>query len=415
MYSDKTGNPIGQGTKVTVILNLGFMMFLQYLTFAVWWIPLAAYLANLNMSGAQKSLILCSMAIGSMASPIVGMLGDRHFNSEKVLAVLNLLTAVLLMWAANTTDPNLLFVVILFAMLCYMPSWSLTSSIAMAHTSAEQFPRIRVFGSIGWVASGVFSLVAVSIFKVKIFDGSALPLYCGAATSLLACLSNLLLPSTPPVARGQRATIVDLLGFRAFSMLKDRNFLVFMVLSLLSVIPFSLYHVYGSEFLQSQNFRFITFTMNFGQVVEIFFMIVATTIIIRLGIKWALVIGLIALLVRYASFYLGIVTGENALHILGILVHGIIFGLFYVGGQVYTDRKAPKELRAQAQGFLAFIVWGIGFFLGTLVNGWLIGHYSGNANLKTVYHWEPVFVITTFSSLIILLLFIMLFKREEKK
>ncbi len=245
--------------KISCTVKLSVMMFLQYMMFAVWWIPLAAYLANLGMKGTEKSFILSSMAIGSMISPIIGMLGDRYLNSEKVLAILNLSTAVLLIWAANTTDPNLLFVVVLLAMFCYMPSWSLTSSIAMAHTSTEMFPRIRVFGSLGWVASSIFSLFAVSIFKVKVFDGSFLPLYCGAAVSLLAAFSNLFLPSTPPLGKGQKITIVDLLGFRAFSMLRDRNFLVFIVLSFLSIIPFSLYHVYSSEALvwliQSGNSR----------------------------------------------------------------------------------------------------------------------------------------------------------------
>jgi nucleoside transporter len=377
--------------------------------FAVWWVPLAAYLANLQMSGMQKSLILSSMAIGSMASPIIGMLADRHFASEKVLAVSNLITAILLVIAANNTGPHLLLPIIILAMLSYMPSWSLTSSISMAHTSAEQFPRIRVFGSIGWVASGVFSLVAMKVFQVKVFDGSVLPLYCGAAISLLGALFNLSLPHTPSSGKGQKASIIDTLGLRSFSMLKDKNFRVFIIASFFSIIPFSLYHVYGSEFLQSQDFQFITFTMNLGQVVEIFFMVIATTIIVKAGIKQALLLGLVALLVRYLSFYFGGTLDINALYILGILVHGIIFGLFYVGGQVYTDQKASKESRAQTQGFLAFIVWGVGMFLGILINGWLIGHYSYDINGKTVYHWDSIFKITSFCSLLVLIFFTLFF------
>ena len=148
-------------TKLTTSLNLGLMIFMQYLPFAIWWVPLAAYLANLNMNGMQRSLILSSMAIGSIASPIIGMLADRHFASEKVLAMSNLLTAILLFVCTKVTAPNALLAVIILTMLCYMTSWSLTAAIAMAHTSSEQFPRIRVFGSIGWVASGLFGLVAV--------------------------------------------------------------------------------------------------------------------------------------------------------------------------------------------------------------------------------------------------------------
>ncbi|WP_297088303.1 MFS transporter [uncultured Draconibacterium sp.] len=402
-----------KGTTGKVFFSLGSMIFLQYLMLAVWWVPLAAYLANLGLSGFQKSLILSSMAIGSMTSPIIGMIADRYFASEKVLIVLNFFSAIFLVAAANIQNPNLLFVILILIMLAYMPTWSLTSSISMAHTSAEQFPRIRVFGSVGWVASGLFSLVAVQVFNVEIFDGSKAPFYCGAAISIIAALQNLTLPSTPPVAKGEKATIIDTLGFRAFYMLKDRNFCIFMILSFLSIIPFSLYHVFGSEFLQSQNFQFITFTMNLGQVVEIFFMIVATTIIVKAGIKWALIIGLFALVLRYLSFYFGGILNENLFYILGILVHGVIFGLLYVGGQVYTDRKAPKELKAQAQGFLAFMVWGVGLFLGIIFNGWLIGYHSRSVDNITKYNWDAIFGLSGLMSVIILFLFIMFFRNEK--
>jgi nucleoside transporter len=402
---------------MSTTLNLGFMMLMQYLMFAIWWVPLAAYLANLGLSVTQKSLILCSMALGSMASPLIGMIADRYFASEKVLAVSNLLSGLLLFLAATVVDPTWLFVIIIFTMFCYMPSWSLTSSIAMAHTSADQFPRIRVFGTIGWVASGLFGLVAGRYFHIEKFDGSSLPLVCGASVSIIAAVFNLFLPHTPPPAKGQKATILDTLGFRAVILLKDRNFSIFLLLSFLSVIPFSFYHVYGSEFLQSQHFKLITFTMNLGQVVEVFFMIVVTSIILKVGIKWALIFGLIALVARYLFFYLGTQTGDSGqdmFYISGVLVHGIIFGLLYVGGQVYTDKKAPKELRAQAQGLLAFVIWGVGFLIGTIVNGWMIGHFSSQVDGSTVYQWDRMFAITTVFSVVVLVLFIVFFRKEKQ-
>jgi nucleoside transporter len=396
-------------------IMLSIMMLMQYMTLAVWWVPLAAYLANLEMGSFHKSLILSSFAIGSLASPIIGMIADRHFPSEKVLLVLNFCTAGLLLLSANTKSPSVLLLLVMLTMLCYMPTWSLTSSIAMAHTSAEQFPRIRVFGSVGWVLSGLFSLAAVQLFNVKIFDGSSIPLYCGAATSLLAAICNLFLPATPPPAKGKKASLVDSFGLRAFCMLKDRNFRVFLILSTFSILPFSLYHVYGSEFLQDMEFQFITFTMNLGQFVEIFFLIIATTIIVRLGVKWALILGLSALLLRYLSFFAGIIFDRDSMHILGVLVHGIIFGLFYVGGQVYTERKAPKELKAQAQGILAFMVWGVGMFAGILMNGWLIGIFQADIEGVLVCRWDSVFAIISLSSMVILLLFILFFKESRKQ
>ena len=130
--------------------KLSLMMLLQYMMYAVWWVPLAAYLTNLDVGSTQKSLILSSMAIGCLISPVVGMLADRFFAGQKVLAVLNLINAVMLFLAGTTNNPDILFACLVIAMLGYMPSWSLTSSIAMAHLPSEEFPKVRVFGSIGW-------------------------------------------------------------------------------------------------------------------------------------------------------------------------------------------------------------------------------------------------------------------------
>ena len=132
--------------ETAVGIKLRLMMFMQYLLFAVWWVPLAAYLTNMGVEGIEKTLILSSMAIGSMASPILGALADRYFSAQKVLAVSNFITAVLLIVSSFVTSSTLLFVLILLTMLCYMPTWSLISSIAMKHTSADEFPRYRMFG-----------------------------------------------------------------------------------------------------------------------------------------------------------------------------------------------------------------------------------------------------------------------------
>ena len=123
--------------------KLSLMMLLQYMMYAVWWVPLAAYLTNLEVSSTQKALILSSMAIGCMASPLVGMLADRFWPAQKVLAGLNFVHAIMLLWAATANNPDILFISLLMAMLAYMPSWSLTSSIAMVHLPSEDFQQFR--------------------------------------------------------------------------------------------------------------------------------------------------------------------------------------------------------------------------------------------------------------------------------
>ncbi len=399
--------------KVRAPFQLYLMMFMQYFFFAVWWVPFAAYLNHtLQLEMFQTSLILCAMAIGSMASPFIGFIADRRYPAQKVLAVLNLLAAVLLFFAARQTTFPGLMVTVTLVMLCYMPTWSLTSSIAMTHIAAEQFPRVRLIGNIGWVASGLFSITAIHIFKVEIFDVTALPLYCGAVSGIIAAVMNLFLPDTPPPSKNEkkRLSVKDIFGLNVISTLKNKNFNIFILFSFLAIIPFSLYNLYGSMFFADEQVKNITVTMNWGQVAEMFFLFIATSILLKFGFKKTLLFGLLAMILRYISFYLGVELGQQWWYSIGILTHGLIFGLFFVCGQVYTDKVAPKEMRAQAQGFLSLIIWGVGYLVGTLLNGWMIENYR----LEEKCDWSLLFLISTVFTLVLTVLLMILFKPAEK-
>ena len=251
-----------------IYTNLWIMMFLQFMQFAVWWVPLAAYLTNLDLGSMQKALILSSMAIGCIFSPIVGAIADRYLPGNILLIWINLITGIMLLLAGFQSDPNLLFCVLMTAMLFYMPSWGLTSSIAMSHLPSEQFPRVRLAGSLGWVASGAFSLIAIRLFNVD-FDGTRVPLFYGSGLALIAALSNLFLPTTPPLAKNCKTSLIDILGLKSLKLMKDWNFSVFVMVSFLAFIPFALYWSYLSQFLQNIGYKYITVTMNFGQMTEI--------------------------------------------------------------------------------------------------------------------------------------------------
>ena len=389
-------------------VQLCTMMFMQYMLSAVWWVPLAAYLSHtLKLEVYQVSLVLSAMAIGAMASSFIGAIADRYFAAEKILAVLNLLTGIFLLLAAQQTTFAPLMACVVLAMLCHMPTQSLTSTIAMSHTPSEQFPRIRMFGSVGWVASGIFSVIALHVMHLPAFDDTNLPMYCGAAVCFVAALLNLRLPHTPPtVDRKAGISFMDVTGFSAFSLMHDKNYRTFLILTFLTIIPFNLYHVYGSMILADEQVQNITVTLNLGQLAEMFFLVITTSILVKTGIRNTLIFGMIALVVRYASFFIGAETGLQGFYYVGILVHGLIFGLFFVGGQVYTDKVASRSIKAQAQGLLFFLVWGVGFLIGTLWNGWLIGLFRDGDKCD----WPVVFAISTAFSFILLLLFIFLFK-----
>lgn len=393
-----------------VRIRLSVMMFLQYMMFAVWWVPLAAYLKNLDVTSSYQAWILSVMPLGCLASPLICMVADRHFPSQRVLTALNLGCAAFFFVGARVTSPDWLFVVLLLGMCCYMPTWSLTNTIAMANYPPEKFPQIRVFGSIGWVASSVFALVAATSLFGQVIDGTAIPLYCGAGTALVAAVLNLTLPNTPPPAKGQPASVVDSLGLRALTLLKDRNFALFILISLLTMIPFTLYFSLGSQFFESQGFQQVTATMNLGQLVEIFLMLLVPLSLMRFGVKWTMMGGLLALAVRYFALWGGVAGDQVGLYYVAILVHGIIFGFFFVGGQVYVDRKAPVAIRAQAQGLIVLICFGGGQLIGTFGSVELIERYTANG----VVDWSPVFAVMAVASAVLVVALFAFFREDTR-
>jgi MFS family permease len=296
-------------------------------------------------------------------------------------------------------------------MLLYMPSWGLTSSIAMSHLKSEEFSKIRLFGSVGWVVSGIFSLISVKLFNSP-FDGTNLPFFIAAAIGFLAGILNLFLPATPPAGKGKRFSVSDAFGLRTVTLMRERNFAMFIILSFLFMIPFSIYFSYCSEFLLNRNFKYISITMNMGQLLEMLFLLTIPLSIKKAGLRNTMIFGIIAMVIRYIVFYAGTVTDLTGFFMTGIMLQGIIFGYFLVGGQIYIDRKAPAELKAQAQGFIFFVTIGLGLLAGNFISGQLIEHFSSSTNGVRAYDWNSIWAVTSVSTLVLLLAFIVLFKKK---
>jgi nucleoside transporter len=402
---------------LNVRIRLSVMMFLQYMMFAVWFVQLAGYLDKIGVTGLMKALIVASMPLGSLVSPIFCMIADRHFASQKVLMMMNLACAILLFLAALMSSPVALFVLLLLAMICYMPTWSLTAAVAMAHAPSEKFPQIRVFGSIGWAAAGLFGVVA-GWFNTQI-DGTPIPLYCGAAVALLGAVLNLTLPNTPPPSKGKPASIVDVLGLRALGLLKSGNFAFFMLISMIAMIPFTMYFSFGSQFFMSKGFDKVTAIMSWGQVAEMAIMLLVPIALTRYGAKWAITAGLGMLVVRYAAFLLGGAFDQTWLYYIAILVHGAIFGFLIVGGQVYVDKKAPPEIKNQAQGLVGLLLFGVGMGIGTFASEGLINMYTVEKTVEEVAtkvtNWNAIWTILTVTSAVLMAAFWFLFRDDVLK
>ena len=208
--------------------------------------------------------------------------------------------------------------------------------------------------------------------------------------------------------------MIDALGLRSVKLMKDRNFAVFILLSFLSMIPFSMYWSYCSEFLLDRQYEYISITMNFGQLAEMIFLLTVPFSIRKAGLRYTMIFGLIALLVRYVAFYTGSVTDMTAFYFVGILVHGLIFGYFYLGGQIYIDQRAPAELKAQAQGFIFFVTFGLGLLVGNFISGQIIDQFSETVNAVKTYDWNAIWGIVSCMSLTLLAAFVLLFKNDDK-
>ena len=391
-----------------VRLKLSAMMFLQYFIWGAWYVTLVTYLSRtLGFSDSQIGWAYATTAIAAMISPFfMGLVADRFFASEKVLAGLHLLGGCLLYWASNLEDFSHLFPVLLIYTLCYMPTLALTNSLSFHHMQSpeREFPRVRVLGTIGWIAAGLL------VGRLHL-EAVAVPLQIAAAASVVMGLYCLLLPHTPPKGGGQPFSLRGLLGLDALSLMRERSFAVFVAGSFLLCIPLQFYYTFTNLFLNEIGVSQAASKMTLGQGSEILFMLAMPFFLTRVGLKGTLLIGMAAWVARYLLFSWG--DGSEHLWMLlgGILLHGICYDFIFVAGQVYVDRKAPIRVRAAAQGFIALVTLGLGMFVGARVSGLVVQHYSFlDANGAVQHHWGEIWLVPAVAAAVVLVLFAFFFR-----
>ena len=393
------------------------MMFLQFFIWGGWFVTLGTFLGNnLNATGGQIAMAFSTQSWGAIIAPFfIGLIADRYFNAEKILGILHLLGSGLLLLMSQTSDFSVFYLYVFSYMLLYMPTLALVNSVSFNQMkdTASEFPLIRTFGTIGWIISGVVISYVFSWDTQDSITSGALSntFKMVALASLILGAFSFSLPKTPPCGNDQKSfSLKSALGWDALKLLRDQNFLLFFIASVLICIPLAFYYQQANPFLVELGMNNPTAKMAFGQVSEVLFMLLLPTFFIRFGFKKTILVGMMAWVVRYLLFAYGNVGEKAYMLIIGILLHGICYDFFFVSGQIYTDFKAGEKVKSAAQGLITLATYGVGMLIGF----WIAGKVSDAFLIQTGQHdWDTIWKFPALFALGILLLFLLIFKNEK--
>jgi nucleoside transporter len=395
--------------KATTRLQLSFMMFLNFFIWGGWFVTLGTYLGKaLAASGGEISFAYLTQSIGAIIAPfIIGLIADRFFPAQKILGILHIAGAALLWYASTLKDFDSFFPVILVYMILYMPTLALVNSISFRQVanSSKDFPLIRVLGTVGWIVAGF----TISFFGWDEQNREALlanTFKMVSVASLVLGLFSFTLPNTPPMKKGQKTSVAEMLGLDALRLLKNRSYLLFFLASVAICIPLAFYYNFTNLFLNEQGMKNTAGVQSLGQVSEIAFMILMPLLFVRWGVKKMLAIGMVAWAVRYVLFAFGNNDEGYWMLITGIVLHGICYDFFFVTGQIYTDNLAGPRFKSAAQGLITLATYGVGMLIGSLVSGPIVDAYKNG----DTHDWKMIWLIPAGIALAVVLLFLLFFR-----
>jgi nucleoside transporter len=396
---------------ISLKARLCLMMFLSYVIWGSWYVTISTYLTEtLNFSGTQAGAVFGTTALACMITPFfVGLIADRFFATEKVLAVLYLMGAVVLYFVTRVTGFAAVYGLMLLYCLCYFPTIGLTNSLTLRQltNAGGEFPFIRMFATIGWIVIGL----TIGYMKV---EKTATPFLLASGVSLVMSAFCLTLPHTPPAGKGQKVTVGSLLGLDALVMLKQRSYLVFVVASILACIPLTFYFSFTNVYLNEAGMVNAAGKMTLGQLSEVGAMLLMPFIFRRISVRGVLMLGLACWSLRYGLLAYGNAGAGVWMFYVAIMLHGFCYDFFFMTGQLYTDQVAPAHLRGTAQGFLIFLTYGVGMFIGSMLSGGSLDFFTTRSGGVVTHNWTAFWLGSGGGAAVILALVAVFFQSRAK-
>ncbi|HEX2607011.1 MAG TPA: nucleoside permease [Flavisolibacter sp.] len=398
--------------KSSTRLQLSLMMFLNFFVWGIWFVTMGTYLkTQLNASDVNIGVAYGTQALGAIVAPfVIGLIADKYFSAQKILGVLHLVGAALLYYLTTLDNFTSFYPILLIYMILYMPTLALVNAVSFKQMNRpdKEFANIRVWGTIGWIATGLFigwmawekENALVNTFRVS------------AIVSVVLGLFSFTLPDTPPPKKGSKTTFGEIIGLESLSLLKDKNFLIFFMASLLICIPLAFYYQETNIFLNEIQVEKAASKMSFGQMSEMLFLFAMPFFFNRFGVKNMLLIGMGAWAVRYLCFGFGDTSANMWMLYAGIILHGVCYDFFFVTGQIYTDERAGERIRSSAQGMITLATYGVGMLIGFWVAGLVAEKYAlpGGG-----HDWKSIWMIPAVIAFAIFILFALFFKTVKRR
>lgn len=409
---------------MSIKFRLIVMSFFQFFVWGAWLITIGTYCFNAKgWTGAQFGAIFSTLALSSLFMPaLVGIIADKFINAEKLYGILHILYGLILLYVPSVNDPDTLYYVIFAAMICYMPTISLSNSIAFTilknnnYDVVKVFPPIRVWGTIGFIVAMWITNLSGSKANVNQFIIAAV----GAV--ILGIFSFTLPKCPPPKTINQNAGFIEQMGLKAFKLFANYKMALFFIFSMFLGAALQLTNMYGDSFLDDFKLipqygpdsfvvKYSTIIMSVSQISETVFILAIPFFLKRFGIKNVMLFAMIAWVLRFGLFAYGNPGDGLWMIILSCIVYGLAFDFFNISGSLFVETETDSSIRSSAQGLFMMMTNGVGALLGTKISGWLIDTYYTSPSGK---NWNGIWLAFAIYALIVAILFAIMFKHKHK-